>query len=141
MTAPLFAYGTLMVEEILASASGQRLKGMSATLKGFRRYRVFAEVYPGIIPDPRGSVAGILYQGISAEAWERLDRFEGEMYQRERVELVQESGDTIVAETYVIRPQFRSRLSDEAWSLEQFLSCDQGTFQQEYQGFDALDRG
>lgn len=138
MSGNLFAYGTLMAGEIMASVSGMTLTGIPALLRGYRRYRVYAEVYPGIFPSPRDSVDGLLYEGLTLRAWERLDRFEGEMYERQEVEVELESGRIQTALTYVVRPGFRHRLSDSPWSLDEFLSCGKGIFEEEYQGFAAL---
>lgn len=131
----LFAYGTLMDAEIMHRVSGLHLEGTPATLRGFRRRRIYGEVYPGIVPAPHDWVDGLLYRGICAPSWERLDRFEGDLYERWDIEVELERGRTRKAQTYVVRPEFSSRLSDSPWSLDRFLGCDRAAFEEEYRGF------
>ena len=134
----LFAYGTLMVRQIMHSVSGIDLAGNPALLPGYRRRLLRGEVYPAIRPDTRDSVEGILYGKLTDPAWQRLDRFEGEFYHRQPV-LVELAGDQRVrAQTYVLKPQYARLMTGEPWTLEWFLQAGLSPFVSEYRGFEQL---
>ena len=87
----LFAYGTLMCEDIMGDVSGCRLPSPSpGTLKGYSRWCVKGEPYPALVRDEKKLVEGMVYRNVPDSAWDRLDAFEGEMYERRLVRI--ESG-------------------------------------------------
>ena len=134
----LFAYGTLMVRQIMHSVSGIDRSGTAALLSGYRRRLLHGEVYPAIRPHARDSVAGMLYTHMDGTAWQRLDRFEGELYRRETVVVELPGEQRIQAQTYVLKPQYHGLMTREAWSLEWFLQSGQASFVSEYRGFQQL---
>jgi len=120
-THTIFVYGTLQFPAIMAAVAGACFTGTAATLAGFSRYAVADAPFPGITPDPRSRVDGLVYAGLDATALERVDDFEGEPYRRETVEVcIDSDGGTIAADTYVIRPHWRSILLDRGWDADAF---------------------
>ena len=115
----LFAYGTLMLPEVMHALVGRRVDGVSAILNGYIRRRIRGESFPGIVQG-EGSVTGIVYAGIDVEELERLDDFESDFY--DRVDL----SDAISADCaapvlgYVVAPRYRELMSNEDWDLEHF---------------------
>jgi gamma-glutamylcyclotransferase (GGCT)/AIG2-like uncharacterized protein YtfP len=75
----LFAYGTLMYEDIMQEVSGCLPEHRRGVLKGYVRRRVKGQIYPGLLQSEANRFDGVLYLSVPASAWERLDRFEGEM--------------------------------------------------------------
>ncbi len=140
MVGDLFAYGTLMSKEIMHAVSGHRFAATPAVLRGFRRNRIRGEEYPGIVPSPGDQVEGIIYRDLTADDWKRLDLFEGEMYERSAVPVRLQDGTFEQAQTYVLRPQFKDRLSAEPWTLEEFMRSGKARFESQYRGFSALRR-
>jgi gamma-glutamylcyclotransferase (GGCT)/AIG2-like uncharacterized protein YtfP len=134
----LFAYGTLMVRQIMHSVSGMDLTGSTAILPGYRRRLLRGEVYPAIRPDTQDRVEGILYTQIGQSAWQRLDGFEGELYQRETVQVQLAGEQRLQAQTYVLKPQYHGLMTRDAWSLEWFLQSGHASFISEYRGFQQL---
>jgi len=134
----LFAYGSLMCPDIMQLVSGLSLQGTPALLRGFQRCQVLNEPYPAIKASPTQQVEGMLYQGLLPDAWQRLDRFEGEMYQRRQVLLVDAHSQVIEACAYVIRPQYEHHLLHEEWSFEDFLRHGKAQFERDYRGFSEL---
>ena len=134
----LFAYGTLMCNDIMAEISGSPLSPVSATLRGYRRMRVKGEHYPALVPDTDGRVEGVVYLNVSGASWDRLDRFEGEMYSRKSVQVELNDGHTIPAETYVARAEFMDYLVDAEWDFAEFLRKYKGSFRSSYKGYRAL---
>jgi gamma-glutamylcyclotransferase (GGCT)/AIG2-like uncharacterized protein YtfP len=134
----LFAYGTLMCNDIMEEIVGSHLFPVSATLRGYRRMRVKGEHYPALVPDAEQHVEGIVYLNISGASWDRLDQFEGEMYSRKMVQVELNDGHTIPAETYVARAEFMDYLVDAKWDFSEFLRKNKGSFRRSYKGYRAL---
>lgn len=135
----LFTYGSLMCEDIMTSVVGAPLRSTPAILPGYRRFLVRDEQYPGVIIAEGGSVAGRVYHDIAPEGWSRLDRFEGEMYDRAPVTVRYDSGVEAQVCCYVFRPQFRHRLTTTPWDFDAFLRSGKQIFQSQYGGFKAID--
>jgi len=134
----LFAYGTLMCADIMQQVAGCLPLHAPATLARFRRCRVRGEEYPAIIGRQEAAVQGLVYLEVPEEAWQRLDRFEGEMYDRRTVLVDWADGKGLVADTYVIREEFVHLLLPSDWSYEEFLCTGRKRFETDYGGFDAL---
>ncbi len=131
----LFTYGSLMCSDIMAKVADCRPNCTPATLHDFFRAKVHNEEYPGIVPLQDSMVAGLLYLGLTAEALDRLDIFEGEMYQRQEVALLTENNPRTKAMTYVIKPEYRHLLTDKEWNFSEFLSTGKEKFEKSYFGF------
>ena len=137
-TANFFAYGTLMCDEIMAEVSGVCPHRVPATLSGYRRLQVKAQPYPAVVPNTDCRVDGIVYQNVPPSAWNRLDRFEGDMYSREIVQVQLRWGSAVPAATYVLRPQFRGYLDEAEWNFDVFLREGKVRFRSSYKGYLAL---
>jgi gamma-glutamylcyclotransferase (GGCT)/AIG2-like uncharacterized protein YtfP len=137
-TKNFFAYGTLMCDEIMAEVSGVYPRPLPATLSGYRRLRVKNEPYPAVVPNTDSRVDGIVYQNVPPSALDRLDRFEGEMYSREIVQVRLRAGSAVLAATYVLRLKFRGFLDEAEWDFTAFLREEKGRFRRSYKGYLAL---
>jgi gamma-glutamylcyclotransferase (GGCT)/AIG2-like uncharacterized protein YtfP len=138
---PLFAYGTLMCEDIMLDVSGWRLAQIGGALIGYSRRRVRGKGYPGLIQSRGGRTEGVIYLGLSDDAWRRLDRFEGDMYARQPVSFERNTGDRLTADTYVARLEYLDRLEESDWDFEEFLRGGKERFTAGYEGFKALRPG
>lgn len=134
----LFAYGTLMCAAIMTEVSGLAPAQVAGRLRGYSRRAVRGEWYPGLVPEQGGLVEGVVYRGIPAPVWKRLDRFEGRMYARETVAIELADGSKTDAWTYVFRPQFRRRLSANDWDYLTFLESGITRFRCRYSGYGQL---
>jgi len=119
MSRYLFVYGTLQFPAVFRVVSGRSVPGEPAKLPGYARYQVRGERYPGIVPGADSTVDGILLRGITDDDLARLDRFEGDFYRRERVE-VMARGAALHAWCYVVAPRQRNRLVDAPWDMQAF---------------------
>ena len=90
------------------------------TLKGYERRAFKKKTYPGLVEKAGSSVRGIVYFDLSASAWERLDRFEGDRYTKKEVHILLDDGPSAAAWTYVTAQEFIYELSDEGWDYEAF---------------------
>jgi len=131
----LFAYGTLMCEDIMRDVSGHLGAPIPANLSDHLRLRVSGEDYPGIVRKTGRQVNGVVYQELANTAWERLDRFEGEMYQRVPVRVTLQSGSILQAQTYLVHPDFVYCLADSEWDFAHFLAHGKTRFEREYKGY------
>jgi len=134
----LFAYGTLMCEDIMHEVAGCSVRSVSAVLDGYCRLRVRDETYPGLIRRAGAAVEGVLYRDIPKSAWKRLDRFEGAMYVRQSLRVRTEDGALVPADTYVVRPRDRHRLVAADWDFDEFLAGGKDRFRAGYRGYRAI---
>lgn len=110
-----------MDTDILARVCGSTFQHGKAKLAGFLRRQVSGEVYPAITRHPQGQVDGIVYFHVSLAAFQCLDRFESDLYNRIRVNVVRDDGKRLCADTYIIAPEQAHRLSTNDWNYEEFL--------------------
>ncbi len=134
----LFAYGTLMCNDIIQNVSGCLLGGMPGALRGFDRRSVRGEHYPALVQQGDGRVDGVLYCNLPESAWKRLDRFEGTLYTRQRVEVELADGSSLPATAYVWRPEFLDLVDSSGWDFTNFLRCGKSDFEESYQGYRSL---
>jgi gamma-glutamylcyclotransferase (GGCT)/AIG2-like uncharacterized protein YtfP len=103
----LFAYGVLMKPELLRALTGRRFTSEPAILEGFRRYAVVKEGFPeipAIVPEPGSRVDGVLIREVDEASFRILDRFEEvetALYSRQRVVVLDASGQSTEAQAYV----------------------------------------
>jgi gamma-glutamylcyclotransferase (GGCT)/AIG2-like uncharacterized protein YtfP len=131
----IFAYGTLMCDDIMREVAGLQLSFTQGILNNYQRYTVKNEIYPALIPAEYSRVIGIIYYDISNAAWDRLDRFEGEMYVRQKVNVLVNNKEMISAVTYVLKPEFSHYITDIIWDYEKFLKNGKERFLNYYNGF------
>lgn len=118
-TRDVFTYGTLLVAEVMEAVAGARFASVPARLDGWERLCVRDAVYPGVRAVAGASVDGVLWLGVPDAALLRLDRFEGEMYER-RVVRVATADGARDAQVYVI-PRANEHLLDPVpWDLDRF---------------------
>lgn len=134
----LFAYGTLMCDDIMREVSGYQLSHVTGILKGYRRHSVKGEHYPALVPDKKGRVEGVVYRNVPNRAWDRLDRFEGETYMRQQVQIDLTDGASMLATTYVVQPRCLDQVGESEWDFSDFLRNGKENFQMHYKGFRSL---
>ncbi len=127
-----------MCDDIMREVSGCHLSSVRGTLKDFQRRAVKGEHYPALVSHPGGRVDGVVYRDVPPSAWERLDRFEGEMYVRQAVEIELNEGGAVSAVTYVARPEFHQHLERRDWDFSEFLRQGKTSFRSHYKGYRAL---
>jgi gamma-glutamylcyclotransferase (GGCT)/AIG2-like uncharacterized protein YtfP len=129
----LFAYGTLMWPEVLESVTGERPGGRKAVLRGYRRLRVKGETYPVVVESEEDVVEGILYRGLSAAAFELLDRFEGAEYDRVHIDL---NGTAVFV--YVVAHDWKHIIDSRLWNPADMRPEDLAAFCSEYKGWNEM---
>ena len=114
----LFTYGTLEIASVVKRVLGRDLEGEPAVLYGYARFLVRGECHPGIVEREGASVSGTLYKGVDAVLFSRLDRYEGEEYQKRIVEILTSTGESQAAYTYTC---LAGMLSEVPWNQDVFI--------------------
>jgi len=131
----IFAYGTLMIPAVMYAATARHFRFKKAMLRGYARFTVKGESYPGIIPLADAITEGIMYLNVDELSLKRLDAFEGELYQRTLIRVETKGAEILNAETYVIKPEYRDFLSSKAWDVKKFIRKDLPAFLTDYSNF------
>jgi gamma-glutamylcyclotransferase (GGCT)/AIG2-like uncharacterized protein YtfP len=118
--ARFFAYGTLMLPEVMEVVAGRRCAGAPAVLHGHRRRLLRGAVYPVLLPAVGDEVPGVLWEELDAAALTRLDRFEDAIYERTLRGVVLANGEEREAFVYVLRPEHHALASAEGWDEAEF---------------------
>lgn len=126
--ARLFAYGTLMLPEVMEVVAGRRGGALPAVLRDHRRRLIRGAVYPALLPAAGESVAGVLWEGLDAGALGRLDRFEGPLYERALLRVTLASGEEREAFVYRLLPAHHTLASGEEWDEADFRARSLGAF-------------
>ena len=114
----LFTYGTLEIPSVVQRVLGRDLEGEPAVLYGYARFLVRGECHPGIMERAGASVSGTIYKGLDPALFSRLDRYEGEEYRKQIVQVITSSGEPQMAYTYTC---LAGMLSEAPWDREVFI--------------------
>ena len=131
----LFVYGTLMIPEVMRRVTGQSFQAKEGILRGYARFLVRDETYPGLMPFPDVETEGVVYYDLDEDAVRLLDLFEGDMYERVEVNVEAEDHSWVEAETYIVRPRQRKRLTAKSWDEDEFRTRHLAAFLRDYPGF------
>jgi gamma-glutamylcyclotransferase (GGCT)/AIG2-like uncharacterized protein YtfP len=126
--ARLFAYGTLMLPEVMEIVAGCRGAAQPALLLGHRRRLLRGAVYPVLLPAAAESVAGVLWEGLDAGALARIDRFEDAIYERTLRRVALAGGEEREAFVYLLSPAHHALASAEEWDEAAFRARHLGAF-------------
>ncbi len=87
-------------------------------------YKVRNAAYPGVVRSPNSETAGILYTGISEEELELIDLFEGDLFTRKLLNVIQQSNKMCKAWVYILSDRNKDKLTNNPWILKDFLKND-----------------
>lgn len=124
----LFFYGTLMDLEVMSRVLGRQMPPdtlQPATLSGWRRVRALDQAYPILLADPAGAVEGRLASGLSAEDVARLDRYEGDGYDRVEISVSAGGGPRAVQ---IYRPRAHVQADPKPWDFAAWVAGEKAGF-------------
>ncbi|MDQ2709051.1 MAG: gamma-glutamylcyclotransferase [Actinomycetota bacterium] len=75
-TADLFAYGTLVIDDVITALICRVPSWIRATAPGWRAAGIPDRDYPGLIPNLSSSAGGRIYRDLTPTEWILLDDFE-----------------------------------------------------------------
>ena len=118
----LFVYGTLEIPEVLRAVTGRDFPAHPAVLADYRRALLRGEVFSAIVHTPGGSTPGTLYSKVDPDTFLRLDRFEGDPFQRIEVTVQTLSAPSRpeTAFVYALDPARGELLGDQPWDRARF---------------------
>ncbi len=124
-----------MIPDVMYAVTTRKFRFKDTILRGYVRFTVKEESYPGIIPVTDAATEGIIYFDVDELSLERLDAFEGDLYQRIPIRAETKEKEILNAETYVIKPEYRGYLSSKEWNVKEFAQKHLEAFLSEYSGF------
>ena len=129
MGLPLFVYGTMRDEDVLAAVLGRVPAGVrteAAWMPGFVAARVPGESYPYLVPADGARASGALVQGLDEACLDRIRFFEGEEYESAECTVERADGARVAAMCFggVSIPGS----SIVAWSLERWQAEEKPRF-------------
>lgn len=115
MATDLFVYGSLLFDDVFRAVTGRSAVCEPAVLPDHARYRVRGASYPAVVPETGAETNGVVYAALDADTMAALDRFEGDMYTRERVVVRLAAGQQRHVETYVFASHLHDLLERLPW--------------------------
>lgn len=132
--AHVFTYGSLMFDQVFKRVVRGRYDSVQGCVRHFKRTCIRNHSYPVVVPvySPTPLV-GTVYLNVSTEDVHRLDVFEGQYYQRQRVQVSLEAHKPkSIAQIYVLKPAYRHLASSRPWSPQRFEQDQLEAFLNEY---------
>jgi gamma-glutamylcyclotransferase (GGCT)/AIG2-like uncharacterized protein YtfP len=130
--AHLFAYGSLNCPAVWQPLVQDHYSHCLGFLPGHQRVKIFLDNYPVVYPDTQQpGILGTVYLNISPDDWQRLDRFEGEIYTRTRCQVISAHGP-LAAYIYQPKPQYHALLTQAPWHQDLFNRFSLPQFLQRY---------
>ncbi|POS77610.1 hypothetical protein DHEL01_v204002 [Diaporthe helianthi] len=77
----LFAYGSLLLDEVIAALLGRVPEHERVKAPGYRVSKLPDQPYPGLVRDVSSEAQGRIYWGLSSKEWAILDAFENSLYE------------------------------------------------------------
>lgn len=118
----VFTYGTLQVEEVWRRVALRPFPTVAGEAQGFTAHRIRGVDYPGMTPRDGVATQGTVYLDVDDHTLSRLDRFEGDEYERWTIPVQCADGLSRECQAYVIAPGSPTVLTSESWSIDSFLA-------------------
>lgn len=122
MISSLFTYGTLEIPAVMEAVTGHSFLSFEASVKGYARFMIRDQIYPGMVPSSTETTNGRLYVEVDAQSLNLIDEFEDVVYIREKIFAKTCEGKFLDAYAYIISPDHVDCLSSEPWRQDYFLA-------------------
>lgn len=118
----IFTYGSLMFPEVWERVVNRRYKSCEAHTAGLVRRKISNSTYPvAFAGSPENVLDGRLYWNVSPADLGRLDRFEGEYYERKPILVASGQDETkISADVFLLKPKYKLLAGPDDWSPRHF---------------------
>ena len=127
-----------MCREIWGRIVRNEYQDIPARLEHYARYKLANRDYPGLLARDQASTDGVIYLDVTKPDLERLDRFEGEEYERIRVQVADQTGKPYTACTYLYKSCYAHQVLAGEWSYSEFQAKGYQHFLDQYRGFAGL---
>lgn len=119
---PLFVYGSLMFPYNLLRIIGRIPLTQGGAIYGYKRLEIKNDLYPTIVKAEKLSlVTGKLIYGLTKSEAEKIEDYEGELYERRTLTCRTFSGEELCW-TYQLKPEFISLITQQDWSLKRYAN-------------------
>ena len=115
----LFTYGTLIFPEIMTAVTGRTFRSVESSIDDYKAYKVRGQVFPGAVSSAGDSLSGRVYFDLDPVSSQILDIFEGDLYDRINIDLIQDT-ERVPVSIYRFRKQSSLELEDNDWSADYF---------------------
>lgn len=125
----LFVFGSLMDPQVLSLVSGMSesaLELVPATVQGYRQGEVVEESYPVLVACKSAQTEGLLINGLSSLALQRILFFEGDEYQLQPIDTVTASGQPVAAHYFCDAGVYTVR--DTSWDFALWQQIHKASF-------------
>lgn len=128
----LFTYGSLMFPAVWQQLVPGARRSAPAFLPHYSRRLIFLDTYPLLIADNQSNgLIGTLYWDLTPMDMQRLDWFEGEIYQRISVKVCT-AGGSIECDTYVPKDPYKVLARQDLWRGDFFQHLQMPIFLARY---------
>ena len=128
MRLPVFVYGTTLLAHTQRLITGRTFPARPARLGGFRRGLVEGKLFPSLRREAGSQVFGALLEQVEHAHLDLLDLYEGERWERIRVEVEVGPGQTSPAWAWLLVGPYAQRVTDAPFDLDRYLSYDLEAF-------------
>eukprot|EP00894_Picocystis_sp_ML_P004884 jgi/Pico_ML_1/55401/g1091.t1 len=120
-TTRMFAYGTLLVDQVVEALLQRPVERKPAVLQDYKRFRIKGKPYPAIVQWKGGKVEGSVFD-VDQKEMKLLDIYEGDDYDRIVAEVMarDESGSEVALPTQVYAYPELTEEMDGEWDPEDF---------------------
>lgn len=118
----LFVYGTLQFPEVIKNLIDRVPSMRPARLSDHLAAKLIDRVYPGLVEVSGYTTDGFVIDGLTADDWKILDRFEDFFYELVPVSVTVEQHSTIRAVTYRLPPDSPIIELNNSWSRSEFAN-------------------
>jgi len=135
-TLPLFVFGSLMDRDVLRIVSNMEDSQLSHTeghAIGYRQQEVTGESYPVLMPDDAKQTEGILIDGLSDTAMQRIHFFEGDEYALAELKVSTTDNANILANYY--RDTGVYEILESGWNFRQWQRTHKTSFLQRCENY------
>ncbi len=128
MPLPVFVYGTTLLAHTQRVITGRTFPSRPALLRGFRRGLVEGKLFPSLVRAAGGEVYGELLEQVDYPQLDLLDRYEGERWERIRVQVDLGLGQSRAAWAWLLVAPYDGWVTQQDFDLERYLSYDLEAF-------------
>jgi hypothetical protein len=119
VTRPLFAYGSLVVPDVLVALLARVPRSEPATLDGWSARCLHGEQFPGLVEQRGATASGLVLYEMTAEERALVDAWETDFYTKRVVAPTVGGGVVIDADAYVLdEPAAREHAEPRPWSVD-----------------------
>ncbi|MBQ27062.1 MAG: hypothetical protein CMH81_02830 [Nitrospiraceae bacterium] len=121
MTHQIFSYGTLAIPHVMDALTGSIPPTVPAHVTSYASFLLKGKPYPGMCRREGVVTSGLLYLNVDEKSLRVIDAFEDDIYVRESIGVMMESGALTNAWAYLVLEEYEERLGVECWDQDVFL--------------------